>query len=63
MAVGNLLTNLLEAVILVVRLAELTLEASVDLGTDTDAISNLDGGHLTSHLDCFTNDLVPNTDR
>lgn len=54
-------TDFAWAVVFLARLAKLALEARVDCRTDPDAISNLDGGHLTADLDGFADDLVPDT--
>ena len=53
-----LLTNLMRAVILVVRLADLTIETSPDLGSNAYSVANFDCRHLVADFDCFANDLV-----
>jgi len=46
------------AVILLVGLAKLTLQTCLDLSTNANAISHLDGCHLVSDLDSLADDLV-----
>ena len=56
-------TDHVRAVVLVVLLALLALETSLDLGADADALAFLDQGYVLADLDRLANDLVPNTDR
>ena len=57
------LTDLVRAIVLIVRLANLALKASPDLSSDTYPITNLDCRHLVSNLDGFANDLVTDAKR
>ena len=50
------------AVVLIITLALLALEAGPDLSSNTDPVSNLAAGHLVANLDCMANNLVANTD-
>jgi hypothetical protein len=50
------------AVILVVALALLALQARPNLRSNTDTVPNLDAGHLVADLDSMANDLVSNAD-
>jgi hypothetical protein len=50
-------TLLLLAVCLVVLLALRAVQAGRDLGTNADAVSDLDRGHLGPDLDCGSHDL------
>lgn len=50
------------AVILLVRLAELTLQACLNLCTHTNAVTNLDGRHLVADLDGLADDFVADAD-
>lgn len=51
------------AIVLVVRLALLALQASMNLSTNTDTVADLDGRHLRSDLDGLTNNFVSYADR
>ena len=53
----------MRAVVLVVRLADFALQASPDLSTDTNAVSNFDGGNLVADFDGLADDFVPYADR
>lgn len=55
------LTDLVGAVVLVVRLAGLAFETGPDLSTDTDAIADLYRFDPVTDFDGFTDDLVANT--
>ena len=59
---GILLTNLVRAVVLVVRLADFALEASLDLSSDPNAVSDLAGGHPFADLQDFADDLMADAD-
>ena len=50
------------AVIFLVSFAELALHTRSDLSTDTDAISNLDGGYFVANFDGLAYNLMANTD-
>lgn len=54
-------TNLLRAVVLIVRLAGLTLHAGPDLSADTHTVPDLDRRHFLAHLDSSADDFVSNT--
>lgn len=56
----NSLTHFVRAVVLLVSLAELALKTGTNLSTNTNTVSDLDGGHLAADLDCFANDFVAN---
>ncbi len=49
------------AVILVVRFTKLALQTCSDLGTNANAISNLDSGHLVTDFDSLADNFVTNT--
>ena len=52
----------MRAVILVVRLAELALQACLNLSADTNTVSNLDRRHLGADLDSLANNFVTDAD-
>lgn len=52
-------TNLLRAVILVVAVALLALEARADLGSDSSPVADLELGDLGANLSDLADDLVP----
>ena len=52
----------MRAIVLVVGLADLALEARLDLSADTDAVANLAGGHFVTSFDHFTDNLMTNAD-
>lgn len=52
----------MRAVVLIVSLAELALQAGTDLSTNTNTVSNLDGCHLVADLDSLADDFVANAD-
>ena len=52
----------MRAIILIVRLADLALQASSNLSTDTNTVPNLNCRHFVAHLDCLANDLVTDTE-
>ena len=53
-----LLTNLMRAIILVIRLADLAFEARPNLGSNAYTIANFDRRHLVANLDGFADDFV-----
>lgn len=57
------LTNLFGAIVLIVRLAHLAVQACPDLCTHPNTISNLDSRHLIAHFDCLADNLVTNAKR
>ena len=59
---GRLLTNLVWAVILLIRFTEFALQTRPDLGTDTNAVPDFDGSHFVTDLNGLTNDLMANAD-
>lgn len=56
-------TNHMWAVVLVIALALLALQARPDLSAHTNAVSDLDAGNLVADPDSMANDLVANADR
>lgn len=52
----------MRAVVLVVSLAELALQAGPDLSSNTNTVSNLDGCHLIADLDSLADDFVTDAD-
>ena len=52
----------MRTVVLVIRLAKLALQAGADLGTNSNAVSDLDGGHLVADFDGLANDFMTNAD-
>ena len=52
----------MRTVVLVIRLAKLALQAGANLGTNSNAISNFDGGHLVADFDSLANDFMTNAD-
>lgn len=62
MARKLLLTNLVRAVVLVVRLANVALEAGLDLSAYTDTITNFASRNLVTNPDCLANDLMSDAD-
>ena len=56
------LTNHMRTVIFIIGLANLALKTSLDLSSDTNAITNLAGGDFVASLDYFANNLMTNTD-
>lgn len=59
----DLLTNLFGAIILIVRLAHLAVQACPNLGTHPNTISNLNRRHFIAHFDCLADDFVANAKR
>ena len=51
------------AVVFVVRLAVLALQAGPDLSTNANAVSDLNGGDLVTDLDCLADDLMSYAER
>lgn len=51
------------AVILVVGLAYLTLQASPNLSSDANTVSNLDSSHFIADFDGLPDDFMAHTDR
>ena len=51
------------AVVLVVACALLALQAGPNLGSNADAVANVDARHLVADLHGISNDLVANTKR
>lgn len=54
-------TDLVRAIVLVIRFADLALKASPDLGADANTLTNLDGADLGTGFDDLANDLVTDT--
>ena len=52
----------MRAIILIICFAKFALQTSSNLSADTNAISNLDGGHLVADFNGFTNNLMTDTD-
>ena len=52
----------MRTVVLVIRLAKPALQTGADLGTNSNAVSNLDGGHLVPDFDGLANDFMTNAD-
>ena len=50
------------AVVFLISLAQLAFQTRSNLRTDTDAISNLDGGYFGANFDGLANNLVANAD-
>ena len=48
----------MRAVVLVVRLAILALQAGPDLSTDAHAVSDLDSGDFVADLDCLADNFM-----
>jgi len=59
---GVVRVDLLGAVVLVVVLASLALEAREDLGADADSLADLELGHLVADMRNFADDLVAGAD-
>ena len=55
-------TNLVRTVVFIVRFAKLALQTGTDLGTNTNTVSNLDGGHLVADFHGLTDDFVTDAD-
>ena len=53
----------MRAVVLVVRFADLALQAGPYLRTNTNTVSDLDGGHFVANLDGVSDDLVADAKR
>ena len=53
----------MRAIVFIVRLANLAVQTSPDLSTDTHAIAHLDSRYLVSNLDCFSDNLVTDAKR
>jgi hypothetical protein len=51
------------AVVLLVGLAVVAVQACPDLGTNTDSVANLDSLDFAANLDSSANDFVANTER
>ena len=45
-----------------VRFAQFALQTSLDLGTHTNAVANLDGSYFVSDFDSLANDLMTDAD-
>lgn len=60
---GGKRTDLVRAVVLIIRLAVLAHQAGPDLCPDTNTVSDLDGRHFVADLDGMANDLVANAKR
>ena len=56
-------TDLLWAVVLVITLADLALQARPDLGSDSDTVSHLYRGHFVSDFDCLADDFMTDAKR
>lgn len=56
------LTNLVRTVVLVVRFALWALQASPDLSSNTNTVSDLDGGNFGANLDGLSDDFVTNAE-
>lgn len=54
---------MVRAVVFIVGFAVLALQAGPDLCTDTDAVSDLDGGHFVADFDGMSDNLVANAKR
>ena len=52
----------MRAIVLLVCLAELALQACLDLSAHTDTISNFDTSHFVANLDGLAYDLVTDAD-
>lgn len=52
----------MRAVVLVITLAILAFQARRNLSADTNTVADLDGRHLVTDFDGFTNDLVSDTE-
>ena len=50
----------MRTVVLVIGLAKLAFQAGADLGTNSNAVSNLDGGHLVADFDGLADDFMTN---
>lgn len=57
------LTNLFGAIVLIARLTNLAVQASPDLRTHPDTISNIDSRHLIAHFDSLANNFMANAKR
>lgn len=60
---GQQRTNLVGAVVLVIRLAVLALQAGPDLSTDADPVAYFDFGDFIADLDGFADDFVADAKR
>ena len=52
----------MRAVVLLIRLAKLALQARPDLSADTNAVPDLDGAHSVTDLNGLANDFMANAD-
>ena len=52
----------MRTVVLIIRLAKLALQAGADLSTNSNAVSDLDSGHLVANFDGLANDFMTNAD-
>ena len=52
----------MRTVVLVIGPAKLAFQAGADLGTNSNAVSHLDGGHLIADLDGLADDFMTNAD-
>ena len=52
----------MRTVVLIIRLAKLALQAGADLGSHSNAVSNLDRGHFVADFDGLANDFMTDTD-
>ena len=59
----DLHTNLFGAIILIVRLAHLAVQACPNLGTHANTITNLNRRHFIAHFDCLADNFVANAKR
>lgn len=59
----NILTNHVRTVVLVVRFAVGALHAGLNLGTNTNAVSNFASCDVFANCDDLANDLVSNAQR
>lgn len=62
MARRSPLTNLMRAVILVVRLANVALEAGSDLSAYANAITDFASRNFVTNTNCLANDLMSDAD-
>ena len=52
----------MRAVVLLIRLAKLALQARPDLSADTNTVPHLDGAHFVTDLNGLANDFMANAD-
>lgn len=53
----------MRAIIFIVRLANLALQTSPNLGSDSNAVSNIDRRNFVADFDCLANDLMSDAQR